>query len=611
MKIISPQLLFFVLLSTNVFSQQRLDSLKYYYSLQISENERYELISKKVFIPVRAENSDSLLYFTNQIYELAKKTKNLEAISNAEIFMAEAYIEAKNDAVALRHLYTALKGFETIGNKKRIAESCFSISLVYKSMEDHQKSFEFINRSLRLKESVNDKDIYYYASFIYHSNAAFELKDYETGFKSSNLSLDYFIKREYMTTISIGIENNRGFYYHELFKESNVDSIITKLNIQNKEQLLDSALYLYRKVLKIGKKIEDYKHMAYAYFGLGENAYLKKKYIKAIQNYQKSNLISKEKNNNYDLLKRSHYGLYLSYLAIGDYQKALVSYQKFKENEERIQSDDNKRALFKQNLVYEHEKELQKKENEIIKKNNRITEKNRVIIITVVAFLVLLTIVMLLIKRRQLLKDKKSKEKFAHDLLMTQENERKRISEDLHDGLGQSLLFVKNEIVSKNHEKSKKLINSSIEEMRTIARSLYPFQLNNVGIVRAIDNLIVQLNDSTQGIYFFSEIEIKNDVLSDLQQVNTFRIVQECLSNIVKHAKGTSAKVSLTSKNKKVNIRIQDNGVGFNFSKKYSILDTLGLKTIQERVNFLKGTLEIDSKKGQGTSFSIIFSIDT
>ena len=201
------------------------------------------------------------------------------------------------------------------------------------------------------------------------------------------------------------------------------------------------------------------------------------------------------------------------------------------------------------------------------------------------------------------------KEEYSHNLLLSQEEERKRISKDLHDSLGQSLLLIKNKVSLKSDDKTKELVNNAIEEMRTISRVLHPFQLEDIGISKALDNLINQLDESYEKTYIFGNIDDIANKLNQDQEVNIFRIIQECLSNVIKHAKADSAKVTLINNNTEILISIKDNGLGFDFSERYNDFKSLGLKTIKERVRFLKGTLKIDSIKGKGTTFNIQFPI--
>ncbi|MFK8060190.1 MAG: sensor histidine kinase [Polaribacter sp.] len=198
-------------------------------------------------------------------------------------------------------------------------------------------------------------------------------------------------------------------------------------------------------------------------------------------------------------------------------------------------------------------------------------------------------------------------EVYSQKLLLSQEEERKRISKDLHDSLGQSLLLIKNKVSLKSDENTKELVNNAIEEMRNISRVLHPFQLEEIGISRALENLISQLDENYKDILIFGDIDDTMNVLNPNQEVNIFRIVQECISNIIKHANADSAKITLLNKENEIIISIKDNGVGFDFSEKYNDFKSLGLKTIKERVKFLKGTLKVDSIKNQGTTFTIQF----
>ncbi len=532
-----------------------------------------------------------------------------EALSSSQSTIGPTCRIKGNDAFALRFYFDALKGYESAKNKEKMTLAYLAIGHTYKRMEDYKMSIDFLSRGLRLKESMEDKDIIYYGTLIHQANAAKELKDYEMCFTSSRKSLAYFKDDP---SIRVMVETNMGFYFNELYKEPKVDSLITRLKIEKKRQLLDSSLFIYNKALKTAEALKNESSKSYAYFGLGENAYLNKNYSKAIQYYKRSNAITQKlNNNNSDLLKRCYNGIYLSFLELGDYKNALINYQSFIEQEKKIQSEENKRGLIEQNLVYEHEKELQKSEEELRRKEDQIKEQNRLIVIGILSFIGILIIVLLLIKRKQLLNEKKLQRQFSQDLLITQEKERKRISEDLHDGFGQNLLLIKNQLTLKNYNQSKDYLNKAIEEVRTIASTLYPFHLNRVGISKSVENLIIQLADNYKNIDFLHEIDDMKGLLTDIQEMNVFRIIQECLSNVIKHANADSVKVSLQTEEDKVQIKIQDNGKGFDFFKKNKEQKTLGLRTIEERTDFLKGNLKIDSIKGSGTSFHVVFPLTT
>lgn len=600
MKIKFPQFIFFIFLATQVFCQNKIDSLEYFYSLDLSASERFKIISRKFITPHR---KDTILYklIVDKNYLLALKTNDIDAISYASLSLGSYYLSVNNEADALVNYFKSLKGFEATHKKNEIALACMSIGQTYKALEDYKKSFEFLKRSIEIIESLGKKDIYYYGSLIHYANVAKELKDYTTAFIRSKQSLVYFKDFPFFRVF---LENNIGFYYLELFKEPAIDSLMVVLKINKKQQLLDSSLYYYNKTLETAKSLEQDKNYwkAFAYSGKGQNAHLRKNNKLAVQFLDSTISISYRVNLTNDLLKKSYNSLYNSHLSLGNFKKALINYKKFIEYRDKIQSDKNKMVLVKQSLQYEYEKKIQAKEN-------KIKEKNRYIFQSSLVFFILLIILSLFIKKRRLSNEKRLQQQYTNSLLINQENERRRISEDLHDGLGQSLLLLKNQLTKKDFLKSKELLDSSIEEMRSIVKTLYPFQLTRVGISIALENLVLQLNQSYKDAVFFSEIEDIKGFLKIDQETNVFRIVQECLSNIIKHANADSAKVSLTLREGMVKIKIQDNGKGFDFDKKKKELKTLGLKTIQERVNLLHGVLEIKSSLNAGSTFIIKFPL--
>lgn len=294
----------------------------------------------------------------------------------------------------------------------------------------------------------------------------------------------------------------------------------------------------------------------------------------------------------------------------GDSKKALKYFKDYSNIKDSISTTDKTNTLSYYQTLYETEQ----KEKEITQQKNSIDllakeneAKHRLLLFGAIGASLLFLVFYLYRNKMQAIKKAKMQEEYSQKLLLSQEEERKRISKDLHDSLGQSLLLIKNKVSLKDDSQTKELVNNAIEEMRSISRVLHPFQLEEIGVSRAIKNLISQLDENYKDILIFGDIDDIKNALNSNQEVNVFRIVQECFSNIIKHANADSAKIALIDKEKKVIISIKDNGIGFDFSEKYNDFKSLGLKTIKERVKFLKGTLKIDSVKGEGTTFTIHF----
>jgi len=215
-------------------------------------------------------------------------------------------------------------------------------------------------------------------------------------------------------------------------------------------------------------------------------------------------------------------------------------------------------------------------------------------------------LVLFLFKNQRDLRMKKMlNEKYTQDLLQAQEEERKRVSKDLHDGIGQSLLLIKNKIVLQKDEATKTMVENAIEEVRSISRALHPFQLQEMGITKAIQNILRQFDETTD-LFISAEIESIDNLLQIHQEVNVYRIVQESLNNVLKHAKASAIKVTVKKRPTSIVLVIQDNGIGFDFSERYNDFNSLGLKTLKERTRFLNGTMKINSQTQKGTKLEFI-----
>ena len=299
------------------------------------------------------------------------------------------------------------------------------------------------------------------------------------------------------------------------------------------------------------------------------------------------------------------------YYNLEDYNKSLENKNKYYIIKDSIYSQSSANSLAYYQTLYETEK----KEKELVEKNSNIQllEKDsesfkRLSIIIGVAFVLLFSVILLYRNQRDLKSKKNLQEKFSQDLLQSQENERKRISKDLHDGLGQKLLIIKNKLINSGNNTTKELVEETIEEVRSISRDLHPFQLQELGITKAIEYTITQIDENTS-LFISSEIENIDNLFQKEQEVNIYRIVQESLSNIIKHAQAEASKVSIEKMTNSILISIKDNGIGYSFSERYNDSKSLGLKTLLERTKFLNGQMKVHSKKGDGTLIEYTFPI--
>lgn len=199
------------------------------------------------------------------------------------------------------------------------------------------------------------------------------------------------------------------------------------------------------------------------------------------------------------------------------------------------------------------------------------------------------------------------KTQFAQDLIKEQENERKRLSRDLHDGIAQDLMLLKNQLEFKEDSINQKLAENTLTNLRNVSLGLHPFVLEKFGLTEAINQLVNQLDDS-QKIFFDAHLENIDGYFSKNQQLHIYRIVQEAINNALKYADSPSIKITLQKKNTAIFVEIKDFGKGFTVSEKANKIDSLGLKTMQERSKMIPAKLTILSEKEQGTTVQLKYS---
>lgn len=205
-------------------------------------------------------------------------------------------------------------------------------------------------------------------------------------------------------------------------------------------------------------------------------------------------------------------------------------------------------------------------------------------------------------------------QRLAHHTIEVQEEERKRLSQELHDGLSQTLfgLSLGMEYIQKktiDPDLKKRLAHlleetkSTIHEVRTMSHQLFPSVLSEVGLVGSLRTLSNSLSDLNVNVSFKSNIFNYDISQINLASIHLYRITQEAIHNAIQHGKATQILVELNKFNQSFELRITDNGKGFSVEKHPK--NGYGLNNMQMRTQTLNGTLTIHSKIGLGTTITV------
>jgi two-component system NarL family sensor kinase len=205
-------------------------------------------------------------------------------------------------------------------------------------------------------------------------------------------------------------------------------------------------------------------------------------------------------------------------------------------------------------------------------------------------------------------------------VLKGEEQERTRIAKDLHDGLGGLLSGIKYSFTTmkgnlvmtpENHrafERSMDMLDSSIKEMRRVAHNMMPEALVKFGLDTALKDFCNDINQSGALKVNYQSIGLDGFSIDQTTSIALYRIVQELLNNTMKHAKAKSAIVQITKLENLISLTVEDDGRGFD-TKILKIKNGIGWVNIQNRIEFLKGKLDITSKECEGTSVQIELTV--
>jgi len=229
----------------------------------------------------------------------------------------------------------------------------------------------------------------------------------------------------------------------------------------------------------------------------------------------------------------------------------------------------------------------------------------------------------LAIDKAQLLEELRQREErirqLGEHMLNVEEEERRRISRELHDEVGQSLLVVRLSLEmiqstldekSEPHEKlgeTRKVVEDVIVEMRRLISALSPSTLQMLGLPAGIRQFVKNLGHTFPGRVKMRMTDVED--LPEGSKTMMYRLVQECMTNAVKHSAASNVSLQLSQRSGAVRMKMQDDGVGFDLAEANRKRESFGLAGMRERVALLGGDIDIQSAPGKGTRVSIAIPV--
>lgn len=499
---------------------------------------------------------------------------------------------------AIERFIDAAKVAEQLGNKKSMASLYNNIGGVHEKQQNNKEAIKYYNESIKLKRELNDQRGI--ASTLNNIGIIYRKEgEYDKAKEKFAESLE--IKKELNDMEGIAITS------------ANLGNVYNSLNEP------EEAIKNYKFAMEVFEKIGEKKELASVLHDLARLQLQQKNVQEAIINVSRSLDLAIEAGakpqimNAYDVLSQC-------YNITGNYKKSLEYFQLFANVKDSI-FNEKKNATFSE-LEVKYQTEKKEKEIELLKQEKEINvlqlERRKLTIILLIISVLLVILLFLAIyiqirsKQKQLLKERQlleEKEK-TKAIIETQEKERERIARDLHDGIGQllsaaSLYFgqlsneIKAEIPGKqeNFDHSVKILNDACSELRTISHQMMPRVLTRNGIIAAIEELLSFTFSKTSMKYTFDTFGLKDRIESN-KEIGLYRICQELLNNIIKHADASEVSVQLFKNKNMIILLVEDNGKGIDLDKD---VKGIGLKNITSRTDAMNGSFEIEKGPTNGT----------
>ena len=570
---------------------------------QNNANKSIKQLKQECYL-ISLKDFDKSIELANIGISISLKEKDSISYAFFHRFLGTAYYFKGNYIKASDHYFKSIKILENNNGKEELGFSYNELAKLYRKTKKLNLAKETYEKALNiftnLQDSAHISMIYNESGVVYEYEGKYEeaLKRYNTSFYISQNLND-------SVAISYALNNIAGLY-----------------SLQNKFNL--AHLYLI-KALQIRKQIKDSFALALNYTDLGSNAIADKKTSEALTYIDSSNIIAK--NIHYLELESQNYLLISkAYDVSGNISQAYQYYKKYIKLKDSIFTKESENQLNELNTKYQSEKkdlELAKNKAELEAKEKQAFTKN-IIIISIVVLCVLLFISSLLFYRKKQVEQRakldaeiaSQKDIRTKAIIDAEEKERRRIAQDLHDGVGQLLSAAKlnlsnleSKIIVQTDEQklalqnAVSLVDDSVKEVRAVSHNMMPNTLIKLGLASAVREFITKLGNAPTLKVDLEIVGLDNRLDNQVETV-LYRVIQEVVNNIIKHAQASQISMQLIRHETELNVMIEDNGIGFD-TNDLDNFEGIGLKGIQTRIAFLNGTVYFDSTLGRGTTIII------
>lgn len=573
-------------------------------------------------------NIEKSIFFFKKAADLAFENgnKHIEILSKARL----EYITPNNDSAEIK-LNLLFSEAEINKDYLNVSEILVLLSNFKKEKNDLKSEAELCYKGLSYAEEHNQ--IYYQAVFksnlglIKYTAGNFDdamsdfIKALELAKKQDNknlldnvrinLAITYTQKKEYEKSFTLMNEvlneSKKNKHYQKIaVLYINISSLFVEKDINISLQYLDSAIVT-------SEKHGYQRELIKALLGKAQTLIDLTRYKEAEENMKRAKVLLDDSGILEDILQ---YWQQMETLdtKTANYESAYQDYKNYIIIKDSITKMTGDEVL--NNLKYDYnlkkkEVELEKEKTKtlILENNNQKEKFTKWLTIGVVFIVFVIVLSGIIVWYSKKIREKK--EQFSHMLIEKIEEERSRISKDLHDNIGHSLSIVKSRIVrgkmaeTESESSLKDYVNNIISQVRMISHDLFPSYMEKIGLEKAIASLMDQIQAATD-LECNYDITPQANVLPSNIQLHLFRIIQECTNNTIKHSEANALRIILSENNKAYWFTYEDNGKGISQEQ----MKGMGILSIKERANAI-GAQMLIGQNSKKKGFKLILKFKT
>lgn len=552
------------------------------------------LYAQKAFYFWNRQEMDSTMLYSQLAIENPHPIEKQRTDLDAYNLLANAYRHKGDRDTAIKYYLKVAAILEDGGNQVHLGYLYVNIGTLLGETGNNDKRIEYLLKSYKLLDE--NKDERFIATV------------------ASNLGLGYYDLKDTINAIKW---SEKALKLSELTNDLEAN-ILSYLTLSLIEKDLNTSLKYAKQAVENADELGNKIHLTSAHFTYADVLNRTGKNEEALKYAEQAVNFAKEVGDNSILTEASHTAASI-YYNLGMKEKAADFYHTYATFKDSISSAENAREINEIHTKYETEK----KEKQLAEQNLKIQKQRSNLLYAILGGALLVSILGAIfiynrqahkLKLKQLQQEKENA--ILNSFILGEERERKRISQDLHDGVAAMIGAAKMSLESIPHlsrekqleqfSKVKDILENTHADVRHIAHNLLPTVLEKEGLIKATSHFVCEINETK--LVNFSVTGKNSDIknLSPQLQLMLFRVIQELVNNIIKHSQAQNAEIAFSNGKNGLQIEISDDGVGYEVTEESG---NQGLYSIAQRLKSIGGNFKISKGKSGGTQAKVVITV--